>query len=148
MTKSHFQNVAALWMFSWEPPAISEGSSTFGKLYFKVAILNQALHSYFVLLLHWFFLVFRGTRAYCSILLYNGTQKLFKIDHLPHSSHRKLCWSPLCLKNCEILEKFRTKLRETISKEEATVRRWETLWNWVTHGKTVRVETSQFVFFT
>ena len=95
-----------------------------------------------------FFLCLEEQGGYFSILLYNGTQKLFKIDHLPHSSHRKLCCSPLCLKNCEILEKFRTKLCETISKEEATVRRWETLWNWVTHGKTVRVETSQFVFFT
>ena len=37
MTKSHFQKVAALWMFSWKLSVISEGSSNFGKLYFKVA---------------------------------------------------------------------------------------------------------------
>ena len=43
MTKSHFQKVAALWMFSWELSATSDGSSTFEKLYFKVATLNQAL---------------------------------------------------------------------------------------------------------
>ena len=30
-------------------------------LYLKVATLNRALHSYFVSLLHWFFLAFRGT---------------------------------------------------------------------------------------
>ena len=29
--------------------AISEGSSVIGKLYFKVATLNQALHSHFVM---------------------------------------------------------------------------------------------------
>ena len=52
MTKSHFQKVAALWMFSWEISAISMGSSTFGKLYFKVSTLNRALHNYFVSLLH------------------------------------------------------------------------------------------------
>ena len=76
-----------------------------------------------------------------SILLYNGMQKLFKIDHLPYSSHRKLYFSPSFLKNCEILEKIGRKICETVSKEEATVRWWETLWNWVTHGETVRVET-------
>ena len=73
---------------------------------------------------------------YCSILLYNGMQKLFKIDCLPYSSDRKLCCSPLFLKNCEILEKIRTKICETVSREEATVRWWETLWYWVTHGET------------
>ena len=44
-----------------------------------------------------------------SILLYNGMQKLFKMDHLPYSSDRKLCCSLLFLKNCEILERIRAK---------------------------------------
>ena len=148
MTKSHFQKIAALWMFSWELSTISQGSSNFRKLNFKVATLNRALDSYFVSLLHWFFLLFRRTGDYCSVLLYNGMQKLFKIDHPSYSSQRKLCCSPLFLKNCEILEKICTKICETVSKEEATVRLCETLRNWVTHGETVRVETSQFALFT
>ena len=45
MTKSHFEKVVVLWMFSWELSAISEVSFTFGKLYFKVATLNRAFHS-------------------------------------------------------------------------------------------------------
>ena len=85
---------------------------------------------------------------YCSIPLYNGMQKLFKIDHLPYSSDRKLCCSPFFLKNCEILEKICTKICETVSKEEATVRRWETLWYWVTHGETERVEKSKIAWCT
>ena len=85
---------------------------------------------------------------YYSILLYNGMQKLFKIDPLPYSSNRKLCCSPLFLKTCEILLKNRTNICETVSKEEGTVRQWETLWNWVTHGETVRVETLKLVLFT
>ena len=85
---------------------------------------------------------------YCSILLYNGMQKLFKIDHLPYSSDRKLCCSPLFFKNCEILEIIRTKLCNTVSKEEATVRRWETVWNWMIHVETVRVQTLQFTWLT
>ena len=146
MAKSHFQKVAAMWMFSWELSAICEGNSIFGKLYFKVATLNGALHSYFVSLLPWFFLVFRGT---VGLWQYSSLQWNAKaIDHLPYSSHRKLYCSPLFLKNCEILEKIGTKICETVSKEEATVRRWETLWNWVTYGETVRVETSQFALFT
>ena len=148
MTKNHFQNVAAFWMFSWELSAMSEGSSSFVKLYFKVATLNRVLHSYFVSLSHWFLLCSEEQGDYCSILLYNGMQKLFKIDHLPYSSHRKLCCSPLFHTNCEILEKIRSKICETVSKEETTVRRWETLWNWLTHGETVRVETSKFALFS
>ena len=90
-----------------------------------------------------FFLCSEEQGDYCSILLYDGMQKLFKIDHQPYSSNRKLCCSPLFFKNCEILEKIRTKICETVSKEETTVRWWETLWNWMTHGETVRVETSE-----
>ena len=91
------------------------------------------------------FLCSEEQRDYCSILLYNGMQKLFKIDHLSNSFHRKLCCSSLFLKNCKILEKICTKICETVSKEEDTVRRWETLpWNWVTYVETVRVEASQF----
>ena len=110
--------------------------STFGKLYFKVATLNRALHSYFISSLH----CSEGQGDYCSILVYYGTQKLFKIDRLPHSSYRKLCCSPLFLKNCEIYE--------TVSKEEATVRQWETLCSWVTHSEIVSVGTSKFALFT
>ena len=36
---------------------------------------------------------------YYSRLLCNGLQKLFKIDHLPYSSDRKLCCSPFFLKS-------------------------------------------------
>ena len=64
MTKSYFQKVVALWMFSWELSAISEGNSSFGKLYFKVATLNRALHSDFVL-------CSEEQGDYCSILFYN-----------------------------------------------------------------------------
>ena len=131
MTKSYFQKVAALWMFSWELSPISEGSTTFRKLYFKVASLNRALQSYFVSLLHWFFLVFRGTGGL-----------------LEYYSDRKFCCSPLFLKNCEILEKFRTKICETVSKEETTVRHWKALWSWVTHSETVSIEISKFALFT
>ena len=95
-----------------------------------------------------FFLCSEEQRDYCSILLYNGMQKLFKSDHLPYFSHRKLCCSPLFLKNCETLEKISTKICETMSKEEATLRRWDTLGNWVTHVETVRVEILWFALFT
>ena len=95
-----------------------------------------------------FFLCSDKQGDYSNILLYNGMQKLFETDHLPYSSNRKLYCSPLFLKNCEILEKTRSKTCETVSKEAAIVRRWETLWNWVTHGETVRVETSKFNLFT
>ena len=46
-----------------------------------------------------FFLCSEEQGDYYSILLYNGMQKLFKIDHLPYSSDRKLCCSSLFLKN-------------------------------------------------
>ena len=95
-----------------------------------------------------FFLCSEEQGYYCSILLYNRMQRLFKIDHLPYSSDRNLCCSPLFLKICEILEKICTKICETVSKEEATVRRWETLWYWVTHGETERVEKSKIAWCT
>ena len=66
MTKSHFQQVTALWMFSWEPSAMSEGSCTFGKLYFKVATLNRAI------LFHYytdFFWCSEEQGDYCGVLL-------------------------------------------------------------------------------
>ena len=106
---------------------------------------------YTVILFHYctdFFLCSEKQGDYCSVLLYNGMQKLFNIDHLPYSSHRKLCCSPLFLKNCEILEKICTNICENVSKEEATVTLWETLWNWATNGETVRVETSQWALVT
>ena len=57
-----------------------------------------------------FFLCSEEQGDYCSIFLYNGMQKLFRIDYLPCSSNRKLWCSPLLLKSCEILEKIRTKI--------------------------------------
>ena len=117
MTKSYFQKVAALWMFSWELSPISEGSSTFRKLYFKVATLNRALQSYFVSLLHWLFLGFRGTGGL-----------------LEYYSDRKFCCSPLFLKNCEILEKFRTKIVKLWAKRRllwGTEKRCEVEWHTV-----------------
>ena len=56
-----------------------------------------------------FFLCSEEQGDYCSILFYNGMQKLFKIDHLPYSSNRKLCCSLLFLKTCEIFEKIHAK---------------------------------------
>ena len=103
-------------MSSWEFSALCEGSSIFGKIYFKLSTLSQALHSY-----------------------------------LPYLSDRELCCSPLFLKNCVILEKIRTKIDETVRTDEATVSQRETLWNWVTHSETVRVEmsaTMKFAVFT
>ena len=57
------------------------------------------------------------------------------------SSDKKLCCSLLLLENCEILEKISTNISENVRKEDVTVgQREETLWNWVTNSKTVRVE--------
>ena len=103
-------------MSSWEFSALCEGSSIFGKIYFKLSTLSQALHSY-----------------------------------LPYLSDRELYCSPLFLKNCVIFEKIRTKICETVRTDEATVSQRETLWNWVTHSETVRVEmsaTMKFAVFT
>ena len=148
MTKSYFRKVAALWMFSWELSTISVGSSTFLKLYFKVYTLNRALHSYFVSLLHWFFLVFRGTGGLLQYSSIQGNAKAIQDWSSTLFFPQRIMLLTFVLKNCEILEKIRTKNCETVSKEEATVRWWETLWNWVTHSKTVRVKTSQFTLFT
>ena len=111
---------------------------------------------YTAILFHYcseFFLCSEEQGDYCSIFLYNGMQKLFKIDHLTYSSDRKLCCSPLHLKNCEILENICTNICEVVSKEEATVRRWETLWNWrwncgeLRHGKSPYTLRGRFFFF-
>ena len=135
-------------MFSWELSAISEARSTISENYTWRWLIWIELYT--VTSFHYctdFFLCLEELGDYYSILLYNGMQKLFKIDPLPYSSNRKLCCSPLFLKTFENLQKIRANICETVSKEEATVRQWETLWNWVTHGETVRVETLELALF-
>ena len=104
-----------------------------------MATLNRALHSYFVSLLYWFFLVLRGTEGLLQYSSLQWNAKLFKIDHLPYSSHRKLCCSPFFLKNCEILEKICKKFVKLWAKKKLLwggENRCEIEW----HVETVKVE--------
>lgn len=96
-----------------------------------------------------FFLHLKEQEAYYSSLLYKQLQKLFSIIIYPvRSSDKKLCCSLLLLENWEILEKISTNISENVRKEEVTVgQREETLWNWVTNSKTVRVEMPAIMKF-
>lgn len=113
LNKIHFEKVAASWIFFWEFSAISEGNTILGKLYFKVATLNRALHGYLVSLLHWFFLLSNQQ----GLVTIDFSTIIYLIDHLLYSSDRKLCCSPLVIESRDILEKIRTKLCETMRKE-------------------------------
>ena len=85
MSKSHFQNVAALWRCGCF-------SGNFLQ-YLRAALPSESYAStrllwielYTVISFHYctdLFLCSKEQRDYCSIFLYSGTQKLFKIDHL------------------------------------------------------------------
>ena len=139
--KTVFRKLLRCRCFAWNFPQYLKGALSLE------SYTSRWLHSYSFHYCTGFFLC-SAEQNYYSSLLNNGMQKLSKIDHPPYSSNRKLCYSPLFLKNCEILEKICTKTCETVSKEEAAARQLETLWNWVTHGETVTVEISKFTLFT
>ena len=103
--KTIFRKLLRCRCFAWNFPQYLKGALSLE------SYTSRWLHSYSFRYCTDFFLC-SGEQNYYSSLLYNGMQKLSKIDHPTYSSNRKLCYSPLFLKN-EILEKIRTKTCET-----------------------------------
>ena len=81
--------------------------------YLRSALPSESYTSRWLLWIELSTIKIIGQGHYCIIPLYNGMEKLFKIDHLPYSSERKLCYSRLFLKKWD----FRKKLQQKIVKQ-------------------------------